>query len=135
MEIVLALAVVVGISLIAVPRLRRRRRGRVRASAGNPLFVSEMLALRRGSGEVAVPPTIHALLAARIEQLDVPHREVIERAAVEGEVFHRGGVRQLAAGPLRAQVDLHLAALVRKELIRPDEATLAGKRRSAFVTC
>jgi hypothetical protein len=34
MEIVLALAAVVGISLIAVPRLRRRSRGRVRADAG-----------------------------------------------------------------------------------------------------
>src|SRR5215207_8922456 len=34
MEIVLALAAVVGISLIAIPRVRRRKRGHVRAKAG-----------------------------------------------------------------------------------------------------
>src|ERR671923_2542583 len=61
----------------------------VRASQGNPLFVAEMLALRREAGHVAVPPTIHALLAARIEQLGDAEREAIERAAGEGEGFHR----------------------------------------------
>ena len=36
-----------------------------------------------------VPPTIQALLAARLERLGVEERELLERGAVEGEVFHR----------------------------------------------
>ena len=45
-----------------------------------------------GDGEIAVPPTIHALLQARIDTLDGDVRLVMERGAVEGEVFHRGSV-------------------------------------------
>ncbi len=40
------------------------------AAGGNPLFVEEMVAMAAESGEeVAVPPTIQALLAARLDQL------------------------------------------------------------------
>ena len=76
------------------------------ASAGNPLFVEEMLAMVRehgGDGEIAVPPTIHALLQARIDSLDGDVRVVMERGAVEGEVFHRGAVAVLVAGPRAAR--------------------------------
>jgi class 3 adenylate cyclase len=91
------------------------------ASAGNPLFVEEMLAMVRdhgGDGEIAVPPTIHALLQARIDSLDGDVRLVMERGAVEGEVFHRGSVAVLAPDPVRPAVESHLQTLVRKELIR-----------------
>jgi predicted ATPase len=48
------------------------------AAEGNPLFVEEMVALLRESpgGRVAVPPTIQALLAARLDQLDPTERGV-----------------------------------------------------------
>jgi tetratricopeptide (TPR) repeat protein len=91
------------------------------ASAGNPLFVEEMLAMVRdhgGDGEIVVPPTIHALLQARIDSLDGDVRLVMERGAVEGEVFHRGTVAELAPPAVRDGVATHLATLVRKELIR-----------------
>jgi class 3 adenylate cyclase/tetratricopeptide (TPR) repeat protein len=91
------------------------------ASGGNPLFVEEMLAMVReqgGAGEIAVPPTIHALLQARIDSLDGDVRMVMERGAVEGEVFHRGTVSELSPEPVRDGVEAHLATLVRKELIR-----------------
>ena len=91
------------------------------ASAGNPLYVEEMLAMVRehgGDGEIAVPPTIHALLQARIDSLDGDVRVVMERGAVEGEVFHRGTVAELSPPPVRPAVETHLATLVRKELIR-----------------
>ena len=69
----------------------------VRASGGNPLFLTEMVALSNQSGgEVEVPPTLRALLAARLDQLDEPERKVLERGAVEGELFHRGAVQALA---------------------------------------
>src|SRR4051794_38783530 len=108
------------------------RKELIRASAGNPLFVAEMLALRREVGHVVVPPTIQALIAARIEQLDAAHREVLECAAVEGEVFHRGGVRDLCAEPARAMLDELLAGLVRRELIRPDAAVVEGDQAYRF---
>ena len=47
-------------------------------------------------GEVTVPGTIQALLAARLDQLPVPERAALERGAVEGQVFHRSAVAALA---------------------------------------
>jgi class 3 adenylate cyclase len=91
------------------------------ASAGNPLYVEEMLAMVRehgGDGEIAVPPTIHALLQARIDSLEGDVRVVMERGSVEGEVFHKGTVAELSPAPIRDGVGTHLATLVRKELIR-----------------
>jgi class 3 adenylate cyclase len=75
-------------------------RGRILATAGgNPLFIEEMLALvneEGGNGDVVVPPTIHALLQARLDRLPSAERDVIGRGSVEGQVFHRGTVRELA---------------------------------------
>ena len=103
------------------PDLRERI---ARAAGGNPLFVEEMLAMAgEADGEVAVPPSLQALLAARLDQLEADERRVLERAAVEGEVFHRGAVQALA--PEETQVTPRLAALVRKQLIRPDRPLLA----------
>jgi class 3 adenylate cyclase len=108
----------------AVPRESRERI--TRAAGGNPLFVTEMLAIAGGSdGEVVVPPTLRALLAARLDQLDPAERDVLERAAVEGEVFHRGAVQAL--DPEEPSVTPRLAALVRKQLIRPQRAQIAGE--------
>ena len=100
----------------------------VAASEGNPLFVHEMLAMAReqgGNGEIVVPPTIHALLQARLDALPESERFVIECGSVEGQVFHRGSVAELAP-PVRSEVETHLSALVRQELIRPDSAVFAG---------
>jgi class 3 adenylate cyclase/tetratricopeptide (TPR) repeat protein len=98
---------------------------RIRTAAeGNPLFVEEMLAMvaEDGDGDVVVPPTVQALLAARLDQLDGDEREVLERGAVEGQVFHRGAVEALGA----ADVSPRLSALVRKELVRPEAAVFPG---------
>jgi class 3 adenylate cyclase/tetratricopeptide (TPR) repeat protein len=97
-----------------------------RAAGGNPLFVEEMLAMAgETEGEVVVPPTLQALLAARLDMLETAERSVLERGAVEGEIFHRGAVQALA--PEETQVTPRLAALVRKELIRPNKPQLAGE--------
>ena len=98
----------------------------MRAAGGNPLFVEGMLAMaREAEGEVVVPPTLQALLTARLDQLDAAERSVLERGAVEGENFHRGAIQALA--PAEPQVTPRLAALVRKELIRPDKPQLVGE--------
>ena len=76
-------------------------------------------------GEVVVPPTLQALLAARLDQLEPAERSVLERGAIEGEIFHRGAVQALV--PEETQVTPRLAALVRKELIRPHRPQLEGE--------
>jgi class 3 adenylate cyclase/tetratricopeptide (TPR) repeat protein len=96
-----------------------------RAAGGNPLFITEMVAMAaEAQTDVVVPPTLHALIAARLDRLPPPERGVLERAAVEGEVFHRGGVAALS--PNETRVTPRLAALVRKELIRADTPLVPG---------
>ena len=97
-----------------------------RTAGGNPLFIEEMLAVARETdGQVVVPPTLQALLAARIDQLPTAERSVLERGAIEGEVFHRGPVQALA--PEETQVTSRLAALVRMELITPVTPLFSGE--------
>ena len=95
-----------------------------RAAGGNPLFISEMLAMARKRADVEVPATLKALLAARLDQLDEPERRVLERGSVEGELFHRGAVQALA--PEEAHVTARLTGLVRREFVRPDRPQFAG---------
>jgi class 3 adenylate cyclase/tetratricopeptide (TPR) repeat protein len=98
-----------------------------RAAGGNPLFVEEMVAMAvELDDEVALPATLRALLAARLDQLDPGERQVLECAAVEGEIFHRGAAQALADGG-DGQVTPRLAALVRRGLIAPCRAHLAGE--------
>jgi tetratricopeptide (TPR) repeat protein len=94
------------------------------AAGGNPLFLTEMLAMAGETDDIDVPPTLRALLAARLDQLEPPERAVLERGAVEGELFHRGAVQALA--PEETQITPRLALLTRKDLIRPDRAQLPG---------
>src|SRR5205814_4446910 len=111
------------------PDLKERIR---EAAEGNPLFVEEMVALveESGDGEVSVPGTIQALLAARLDQLEPSERRVLERGSVEGRVFHRGAVQALA--PDEEQLEGRLTELVRKELVRPDKAQLPGEDAYRF---
>ena len=102
------------------------------AAEGNPLFVEEMLAMlqERGPDDLSVPPTIQALLAARIDQLPRLERAALERGAVEGQVFHRSAVEALA--PEEPQIASYLVGLVRKELLRPSAPTVRGDEAFRF---
>ncbi|HET9674772.1 MAG TPA: AAA family ATPase [Gaiellaceae bacterium] len=108
----------------------RRRIGA--AAEGNPLFLEEMVALVRESdnGEVAVPPTIQALLAARLDQLDPSERIVLERGSVEGRIFHRGAVEALLEDDTK--LSERLVLLVRKELIRPETTQVESDEAYRF---
>ena len=78
-----------------------------------------------GDDVVEVPPNLHALFAARLDQLDTSERRVLERGAVEGELFHLGSVATLT--PEEPNVTGHLASLVRRALVRPDRPQLPGE--------
>ncbi len=115
------------VEALIAERIPGQLRDRItRAAGGNPLFIEEMLAMAaQADGEVLVPPTLQALLAARLDQLGTAERSVLERGSIEGEVFHRGAVQALAAD--ESQVTPRLAALVRKQLVRPDKTQLQGE--------
>jgi class 3 adenylate cyclase/tetratricopeptide (TPR) repeat protein len=119
------------IEALVPPDLPPEARARVaQAAEGNPLFIEQLLALNAdatfGNGSVVVPPTIQALLAARIDRLDATDREVIERASIEGRSFHRGAVVELFEEGARGGVGTSLLSLARKELIQSDESLFTG---------
>jgi tetratricopeptide (TPR) repeat protein len=135
-------------NLLGRTKLAPEARDRIlEAAEGNPLFVEQMLSmliddglLHRddghwvSTGEISsmqVPPSIQALLAARLDRLGEEERAVIECAAVVGRVFYRGAVSELTAEPLRQAVPTHLMTLVRRELIRP-QASEYGQETYRF---
>jgi len=99
---------------------------------GNPLFVEQMVALLTENVDVEVPPTIQAILAARLDRLTEPERIVLEHAAVVGTRFWSSTVEELGSADLRAQVPALLTVLVKKELIRPDEPAPTGSAAYRF---
>jgi class 3 adenylate cyclase/tetratricopeptide (TPR) repeat protein len=104
----------------------------VRRSEGNPLFLREMVVLARERATVEVPPTIQALLVARLEGLAEHERELLECAAIEGQVFHRSAASALARGGETIDADPLLSGLVSKDLIRPHPSNLPGDRAFSF---
>jgi class 3 adenylate cyclase/tetratricopeptide (TPR) repeat protein len=90
------------------------------AAEGNPLYVEQMAAMLAEGGSVdAIPPTIHALLAARLDRLPDDERAVLERASVAGKEFARSAVLQLLDEEGQTGVDAHLLSLARKDLLSP----------------
>ena len=123
--------------LLGKAGLDERIRARVvEASEGNPLFVEQLVSMlideglirfEHGSwqptadiGRAVVPPTIQALLAARLDYLEPDERTVIEPAAVIGQVFVRDAVAHLVPERVRDGVGERLGSLVEKQLVSPD---------------
>jgi class 3 adenylate cyclase/tetratricopeptide (TPR) repeat protein len=116
------------------------------AAEGNPLFVEELIGmltddghLRRGERRVEVsetierlelPATIQAILTARLDRLSADELGIVERASIEGQVFHLGTIAALGADPevTRSTVPV----LARKQLLRSDRAALPGQQAFRF---
>jgi class 3 adenylate cyclase/tetratricopeptide (TPR) repeat protein len=111
-------------------------------AGGNPLFVEEILQMLRddgllegtpdGSVSITVPPTIQALLGARLDRLSPDERIVIRAAAVIGRVFWWGAVVSLVPEDLRSRVGSILQNLVRRELVAPDRSSFVGEEAFRF---
>ena len=90
------------------------------AAEGNPLFVEQMTAMTADEGAaVAVPPSIQAVLAARLDSLEPDDGTVLQCAAVVGRDFSLRAVLELVPAELRPAATTVLLGLMRKELIRP----------------
>jgi predicted ATPase len=100
------------------------------AAEGNPLFLEQMIAIAReegaNAGAVPVPPTIEALLAARLDRLDPAERAALERASVVGKEFSLSEVTALSPEPERQDVRRRLEVLTRRELLAPAAAPRRG---------
>jgi class 3 adenylate cyclase/tetratricopeptide (TPR) repeat protein len=97
---------------------------------GIPLYTEQLVAMlseeaRAAAELVALPPTIQALLAARLDRLDPFDRSVIERAAVVGKEFWPGAVAALGSGDDR--LGPTLLGLVRRELVEPAVSSIPGE--------
>jgi DNA-binding SARP family transcriptional activator len=123
-------------NLINHPTLDDDAKHRIAAAAeGNPLFVEQLLAMliddglltRDGAawslvgdlGDVALPTTVHALLAARLDRLPPDQRAMLGIASVIGRTFEPDSVADLLQEDV-VRTDGALRELVRKDLVRPE---------------
>jgi class 3 adenylate cyclase/tetratricopeptide (TPR) repeat protein len=66
-------------------------------SGGNPLFLIELVALTETGGDRELPDSLRTLIAARLDQLTIPQRQVLENAAVLGTAGLITGLEQFAS--------------------------------------
>jgi DNA-binding SARP family transcriptional activator len=93
---------------------------------GNPLFIEQLVTMiseKHGyETELSIPPTIDALLQARLDRLGPGERAVISRASIVGKEFSAEATVDLLPEDARAFGTRHLDTLADKEFIGPTRA-------------
>ena len=86
------------------------------AAHGNPLFLEQLAAAATAGtsfdASLALPPTIRALLAARLEQLGPAERALLERGAIIGNDFPFAAAVELLPPEARSVAERHRDALI-----------------------
>ena len=113
---------------------------------GNPLFAEEyvrMLLDHRPGGlwsksdsdvdELPLPDSVQSVLAARLDALPAEQKQLVQDAAVVGEVFWLGAVEAVSGWP-QPLVDEHIAALEAKEFVRQESPSAVGGDRQFVFT-
>ncbi len=103
-------------------------------AGGNPLYAEEFVRLLTDSDEqaVAVPESVQALIAARLDTLRQERKSLLQDAAVLGKVFWAGALTEMGACD-RREVELALHELARKGLVRPSRtSSMAGEAEYGF---
>ena len=126
--------------LVGEPGVAKDLSDRVAVSAeGNPLFVEELVRmlidgrhLGQDASALPMPPTIQAVLAARLDRLDSAELAIVKAAAIIGESFSDEAALLLAGWRDHSELESHLAALVRKQIIEPDGGRFGGRRTFSF---
>jgi class 3 adenylate cyclase/tetratricopeptide (TPR) repeat protein len=102
-----------GVPLYAVETVRMLiDEGHLVAADGGYRLVGEI-------GELAVPESLHALIAARLDGLEPGDRKLLQQAAVLGQSFTVDALRSVSGDP-RETLEPRLAALMKKELLDLD---------------
>ena len=118
------------------------------AAEGNPLFIEETARMLLDEGlialhgtrwepvgdiaQVVLPPSIEAVLAARLDRLDPVELQVLQRASVIGRIFGWGAVRALTPEDELGGLADALAGLLRKEVVFTDAQLLSGEDAYSF---
>ncbi len=101
---------------------------------GNPLYLEQLTAMLAdqelvsdgrwmgpADAEVEVPATLHALLAARLDRLDLPTRVTLERASIEGRRFRIAAIGALVPEVTPQAIGAAMQILDRRGLIHPED--------------
>ena len=128
-------------SLAELAELIRQR------TQGNPFFIEEIIRSLRETGtlegqpgayrspgrseKIAVPASVHAVLAARIDRLARDDKNVLKTAAVIGKEFPRS-VLQRVLDIDTAELDDALRGLVAAELVYEEESIPTRSSRSSI---
>ena len=104
-----------------IPPLTRARI--LETAAGNPLYLEQLAVALSEQTEsetrLILPPTIEALLAARLQRLGPGAASVLARAAIVGKDFGIQAVRELLPTEARGPLSRNLQTLVAKGLVQP----------------
>jgi class 3 adenylate cyclase/tetratricopeptide (TPR) repeat protein len=116
----------------------------IEAAEGNPLFVEQLLSMLIDDGtlrevdgswvtegdlsDLAIPDTINALLATRLDQLTPAQRAAIEPASVIGHVFEQAALNVLVEDSVREELDALLSGLVEKQLVKYEPTVDEGPK-------
>jgi DNA-binding SARP family transcriptional activator len=94
----------------------------VETAAGNPLFIEQLVAMLTEEGgrqaRLGLPPTLQALLAARLDRLGPGELSVLGRAAVAGTSFSGDSIAALLTEEARPSLLRHLRSLTDRGYIR-----------------
>jgi tetratricopeptide (TPR) repeat protein len=121
---------------------------RVATAAGRvPLFVEHLVAMLVEDGTIAwdgagwvhgdlstiaIPPTVGAVIGARLERLPRDQLATLQCAAVEGQTFHRGAVAALSNQKDDGRASERLEELEQRDLIVRTESRFVGDEGFAF---
>ncbi|HSC48903.1 MAG TPA: AAA family ATPase [Gaiellaceae bacterium] len=121
-------------SLLAQPlQLADDRQALLERAGGNPLFAEQYVRMLGERGTtVELPESVQGVIAARLDGLPRPEKELLQDAAVHGKVFWRGAVTA-GGGVGPTEADELLRALERKDfVVRERRSAVAGDTQYAF---
>jgi class 3 adenylate cyclase/tetratricopeptide (TPR) repeat protein len=104
-------------------------------AGGNPLYAEQFARMLQERGDIeglAVPETVQALMAARLDTLRPELKALLHDAAVVGRVFWSGAVAAIGERD-RGEIRHELNELVRREFVRPIRASsIEGEDEFSF---
>jgi class 3 adenylate cyclase/tetratricopeptide (TPR) repeat protein len=108
-------------------------------AGGNPLYAEEFARLLADRGdeasvldETALPESVQALIAARLDTLPLERKSLLQDAAVVGKVFWAGAIAKIS-GRENGDVEVALHELALKELVRPARiSSMEGESEYSF---
>src|SRR2546430_1644659 len=120
----------------------------LKRTEGNPLFAEEYVRLLQDRGflvqtgggwqleereQLPLPETVQGMIAARLDSLEAVDKELVQNAAVLGQVFWTGALATLTdREPFLVEEQLH--GLERKEFVRRERRSgVAGETQYAFL--